>query len=381
MSELLNVQFKNLNFSTNYREKLPKFEKMRKNAHSIVEDILLEEGIPFLQVQSRVKSPESALGKISKKSYEDPFRQITDFVGLRAIVYLESDVDRAAKALSETFSIDKENSVDKRIPDSPNIMGYRSLHLICHLGKSREVHKEYHGICDLPFEVQIRTALTHTWAEIEHKQNYKSSQALPKRLQRRLNLIAATLESVDLQLDNLNKDSQNYINDLANEEDTEINKDELSDTSLEVVSKSAAKSHNIELSAPESVSYKSILQDLANFDVNTVGDLRKFLKKFPGNKLKEDQKKDTVSGYLSLAMASNDLTKYIAILKEKDRPIYKHRVAKYENVTGKKNLEDMLNSAGVKIIEKPAFYSELLKGGLFESLFQGWHNEEDEEKT
>lgn len=371
MSKQRDTNFKQFDFSRNYKSKFPAFEKIRKNAHSIVEDILNDDGIPILKIQSRVKTPESVLGKISKKSYRDPFEEITDFVGLRVIVYLESDVDRAADALRQTFEVDENNSVDKRLPDSPNIMGYRSLHLICKLGSKRAAHKEYSGICETPFEVQIRTALTHTWAEIEHKQNYKSSQALPKRLQRKLNLIAAMLESADLQLDSLNRDAQSYRDDLEDESNEEIKNDELSDTSLEVVSKIFAKRQGITLSAPKSVQYEKILQDLQDYSVTKVGELREFLGDFPGEKLNEEQKKDTVSGYLSLAMAANDFKKFLKVMQKNSRAVLKHRIPKYQSVTGIDNLEEKFDSAGVKIQESQNALLEWLTDKRLKEILWG----------
>ncbi|MCG7623126.1 GTP pyrophosphokinase [Epibacterium sp. Ofav1-8] len=379
MSKTENAFFENFGFPRKYKKIHPQLEKLQKNAHSIVEDVLRDEGIPVLQVQSRIKSPESALEKFLQKNYEDPFAQITDFVGLRTIVYLESDVDRAADALRQTFSIDEDNSVDKRFPDAPNVVGYRSLHLICHLGVKRAAHKEYSGICNMPFEVQIRTALTHTWAEIEHKQNYKSSQALPKRLQRKLNLIAATLESVDLQLDSLNKDAKNYRDDLKNEANEEITKDELSDTSLEVVSKKFAERHGIKLSPPDNVDYQNILQDLSEYNIKTVGELRDFLRDFPGEKLKKDQKTDTVSGYLSLAMAANDFDKYLKILQSNKRAVLKRRLPKYMSVTGIEQLEEKLISAGVEIRENQNILRTLLKFKVSDTLLPHFDDDDDDD--
>ena len=56
---------------------------------------------------------------------------------------------------------------------------------------------------DLCFEIQVRTALSHAWAEIEHDRGYKLGGELPAHLKRRFNLLSGLLESADLEFNRL----------------------------------------------------------------------------------------------------------------------------------------------------------------------------------
>ncbi|UWR78986.1 RelA/SpoT domain-containing protein [Phaeobacter inhibens] len=259
-----------------------KFENLRRSAASIVEGILEEAGIALLQVQSRVKTKNSATEKFAEKDYAKPFIDMTDLVGLRVIVYLESDIDKSAKILRDAFEIDEEKSVDKRIPEKPDVVGYRSLHLICKLGKRRSGISEYRDVCDIFFEVQVRTALTHTWAEIEHKQNYKSAQALPKRLQRRLNILSGTLELVDLELDKIKRDAESYKDDLINES-SDIDKDEITEISLRTLLNEHFEDNGVPTEDVEwnDLSTQLAIEDLKQCGITSVLELRQLLSDLP----------------------------------------------------------------------------------------------------
>jgi len=69
---------------------------------------------------------------------------------------------------------------------------------------------EYTACKDCVFEIQIRTILQHTWAEIEHDKNYKYSGVLPDEIERRLNLLSAVLESADNEFNTISQEIDNY---------------------------------------------------------------------------------------------------------------------------------------------------------------------------
>ncbi len=82
---------------------------------ALIKVILEDAGIRYYSIQQRVKEKESL-----RQKYLDPTKDyrtlddITDLAGLRVITYYDDDMDRAAEVIRREFSIDLENSVDKR---------------------------------------------------------------------------------------------------------------------------------------------------------------------------------------------------------------------------------------------------------------------------
>ena len=88
------------------KENASRFNRVSNAALNMIETALEDERINVLSVERRVKSIESAKAKLENKKYSNPLREMTDIVGLRVIVFLESDVDRAEKCLETLFEID-----------------------------------------------------------------------------------------------------------------------------------------------------------------------------------------------------------------------------------------------------------------------------------
>lgn len=140
-----------------------------------VEDILLHaiKGIKIINVNKRVKTLESLSDKLIKKQskYND-INEITDIVGVRVITLFSDDVDGVARIVESEFDVDIENSIDKRKSESPDKFGYMSLHYVIQM-KNRTNLPEYKEFAGLKAEIQIRTSLQHSWAEMEHGLQYK----------------------------------------------------------------------------------------------------------------------------------------------------------------------------------------------------------------
>jgi uncharacterized protein YeeX (DUF496 family) len=67
----------------------------------------------------------------------------------------------------------------------------------------------------LKFEVQIRSILQHSWAEIEHDIGYKGKFSIPDIAKRRFSRIAALLETADLEFVRLRNELSTYEQNVA----------------------------------------------------------------------------------------------------------------------------------------------------------------------
>ena len=109
------------------------------------------------------------------------------------------------------MTIDEAPSEDKAEDLGADRMGYRAVHLVGTIRSDRVMSLEWTSFRDLLFEVQVTTVLQHGWAEFEHDRGYKFiGGELRLDLKRRLRLVAAMLESADLEIDRLAVEIEAY---------------------------------------------------------------------------------------------------------------------------------------------------------------------------
>ncbi len=157
-----------------------------------------------LMVTYRVKGEQSAERKVARPPRQGSvgagprsLGDLHDLLGIRIVMFFGDGVDIAAQMIEREFTIDQENSVDKRAVLDADRFGYLSRHYVAELDPTRARLPEYKAYRGIKFEVQIRSFLQHAWAEIEHDLGYKSTEAVPNRLRRRFALLAALLELAD----------------------------------------------------------------------------------------------------------------------------------------------------------------------------------------
>ena len=170
-----------------YQENLPRFREVEQEAKEKLKKTLSDAGLIVASIESRVKAYDSLAGKLELKGQKyKSLSDITDILGLRVITFYIDDVDKVASAVERLFTIDWDNSVDKRKIHEIDSFGYLSLHYIC-------------SVPGFPyrFEIQMRTLLQHAWANMDHDTGYKSGVEIPKRYMRNMSRLAGMLELVD----------------------------------------------------------------------------------------------------------------------------------------------------------------------------------------
>jgi len=182
-----------------YDEQCDLFEEFKTVTERLILDLLKSNNLRVHSVTSRVKDKKSISDKI-KKAGEDTYQcldDIYDVCGNRIITYLPDEVDAVAEIIQNEFTIDYNLSVDKRTILDPDRFGYLSLHYIAKLSPKRLRLTEYKRFKKCKTEIQIRSILQHTWAEIEHDLGYKSKLAVPRDIRRRFSQLAGLLELAD----------------------------------------------------------------------------------------------------------------------------------------------------------------------------------------
>lgn len=173
------------------------YDSYAMSLKSLLNNLIREAGHTIHSLDSRVKNRVSLGEKILRKGKYECIEDITDIVGVRIISHYSDDVDEIAKIIESEFLVDKENSIDKRASMEPDRFGYLSLHYVVNLSETRTQLKEYAPFKSIKAEIQIRSILQHTWAEIEHDIGYKSANGLPNDIKRYFSRLAGLLEIAD----------------------------------------------------------------------------------------------------------------------------------------------------------------------------------------
>lgn len=198
-----------------YAEACPKYSKLAKKLKKTIKTSHSNEEINILGCFSRIKKFESFWDKMIRRGYTDPFQQTDDICGLRVICYYPSDLKPISEIINREFEV--KESVDKTDLLEPNQFGYRSLHFVVSVRADRLRTLDYLGLEGLRAEIQLRTVLMHSWAEISHKLAYKKQEHVPDKFKRELSSISALLETADQHFDSLRKERKEYVKLMSKE--------------------------------------------------------------------------------------------------------------------------------------------------------------------
>jgi ppGpp synthetase/RelA/SpoT-type nucleotidyltranferase len=173
---------------------------------------LSEANVEVAHIVGRQKSAESAVDKLYRKSYTHPITQITDVAGVRVVHLFPRDVSAIGQALHGCFAVVEHVP---RIPANSDQFGYSAQHYVVRL---KETMSGQRGriLKDLVCEVQVRTVLEDAWALMNHHLRYKREDALPLKMKRQLNALAAVMENSDQQFETIANNRAAYLKRLNN---------------------------------------------------------------------------------------------------------------------------------------------------------------------
>jgi ppGpp synthetase/RelA/SpoT-type nucleotidyltranferase len=193
------------------------YEQFAESLASLLRTLLSAKKLDYVNVSARAKEVDSFRGKITRagKSYVEPLSEVTDLCGVRVVCNDLATLNRISEVVRSNFDVDADNSIDKSKSLELDQFGYLSVHFVVKLNQERRQLPEYGSFADMKAEVQIRTALQHAWAALDHGLRYKAQSDVPKELQRRLYRISALLELADDEFLRLMEESERVRSEYA----------------------------------------------------------------------------------------------------------------------------------------------------------------------
>lgn len=295
------------NLESWYLGERSKFDLLGNKIVSILNEIIETEEIQVHSISSRSKEVESFLNKAMKEKYKNPLEEIHDLAGIRIITFVRSDVEKVSNIIKRTFNIDNENSIDKGAELGIDKVGYRSVHFVAEMTEDRLKLADYQRYTGMKFEIQVRTIMEHAWADLSHDRNYKFNGVLPNEndIKRRFSLIAATIELLDRQFDELANEIDSY--------DVEVKKS-LADGLKLIEVDSTTLSNYLEIKFADKIkdgTLKSgfngkdqeIIEELKLFGIRKISELEEII-------IDEIEIEDTFIGLIRSSMMGNDPMKY-----------------------------------------------------------------------
>lgn len=272
-------------------------------------------GISYVDIPYREKAKKSFLKKLEDKKKKKDYlpSDMTDLAGIRVITLIESDIQKVSDLIHQMFNVHKEDSVNKTESLGEDKVGYRSVHFVCDIGESREGLPEWKFLKGCCFEVQVRTALMHAWAEIEHDRGYKLGGKLPSNLARRFSLLSGLLESADLEFNRLTVEIEEYAKSLDSKIDENLNLNvEITSVGIKKLIEKKYNQYCILNSIDlEIFNDEEIINELIAFDINNLETLDKTISNSLVYLTNPDSNiEESLIGFLRNIMLLTDIDKY-----------------------------------------------------------------------
>lgn len=264
-----------------YADSKNSFAKLGDAVHSKLSSLVEDSGIVIMGIEHQVKDEKSVESMLYKNADRyQTLADITDVLSAKVICYFKDEVEKIGELISENFSINVENSSKKTY--------------VCSLSEDSGYEAE---ICNMNFEIQVKTVLEHTWSTINNDLGY-SEFGIPSAVTREFTRLAGLLEIADDEFVRV-RDDMKLHTEIAREK---IINDDADDVVIDTISLNEYMNHNkkmrlfledlaaIEGSEISEVNSESYINQLKWLRINTIGDLQRALDRHAGMALEFAQR-------------------------------------------------------------------------------------------
>lgn len=247
-----------------------------------LDNLLIAQGINLgVPLDCRVKTLDSISEKIERSKLS--LRSVTDLedlVGIRLMLLFKRDLDKIHELITDTFKVIRYEDTGSRLAETQ--FGYQSVHYVISLPKSWLKIPSLHDFGKFKAEIQVRTLAQHIWAAASQILQYKQESSVPPPVMRSIYRVSAILETVDLEFERVLSERESYIAKVdTSQDDIKLNVDLVERILGELL---PAENKRV----PES--YGELIEDLLEFDINTVGKLRQLIQNNLPEALEEDKR-------------------------------------------------------------------------------------------
>lgn len=315
-----------------------------------VEALLTHALLDGSSVTRRAKDVSSFTEKLKRKRYLDPKTEMMDLAGIRVVTLVERDIGRISDVIRSAFNVHDSDSHDKAIDLGVDRFGYKSVHLVCDIGRARASLPEFAAFSGMPFEIQVRTSLQHAWAEIEHDRGYKFAGELPSHIRRRFYLIAGMLELADREFSLLSDELERYT-EVAHRTAQDGTLDlELNSTTILELIKVLNEQHGATLQIEATPVNHSHIQELRDFGVLNALMLRDLLSPEFFNAFADVP--TSTMGLLRDAMIYSDIDRYFSMAwKNRWQGWDFDSLAVVEKKYGEARISGIVESHGIHVLD------------------------------
>lgn len=202
-----------------YKPLFPLYERYSESIRSLLATCIKEKSLKIHSIEARAKSIDSFSIKSITPSeenpeqpkYPNPIKNITDLSGIRVITFFLDTISKIEKIIEEQFLLVEKKDKSLELIQNDKF-GYQSFHYLVRLNSARCSLPEYKEFKDLIAEIQVRTILQHSWAEIEHDIEYKSDSTMPSLIRRRFASLASLIEIADREFEAIHIEDEKINN-------------------------------------------------------------------------------------------------------------------------------------------------------------------------
>ncbi len=190
-----------------FAERIHAYETAAEAIRTSIVARLRDDGLNHHDVRCRVKTPKSVQEKLDRcddfgrPRYPGGPANLDDLIGVRVILFVETDIKAVAIALTSQFICHDDEDKTAVIRKNGGI-GYAGRHLTLEVPADNPPVgcEEYRG---QRFEVQLRTVLQHAWAEFEHDIRFKGTHVDNAEISRAFTMASTLIELADQQFVNI----------------------------------------------------------------------------------------------------------------------------------------------------------------------------------
>ncbi len=170
---------------------------------------------PIHSMESRLKSPQSIVGKLQKKglpmTIDSAKQHLNDIAGIRVVCYYINDIYTIVDLILMHDDYQVINIKD--YIRNPKPSGYRSFHMSIRVPVYLANGKQY-----VPIEIQIRTIAMDFWASVEHQLKYKTTSSITAEISNQLKDCAEVIAETDLKMQEIYLKIE-HINEISEDDE------------------------------------------------------------------------------------------------------------------------------------------------------------------